>query len=160
MNEPLLDTRVALWRGARRRTLASGLARTFVTASLALLATGCMTTPQRSIASQAGAPATTTSVPGPTMTTAPATTTPAVATTTTTSPPTAELVSTGEGWSSSGLQGPMPAAGTCDYRSASDGFTLPDPACTPGAIDTAVTQADISRTICSATRARYAHPSR
>lgn len=43
----------------------------------------------------------------------------------------------------------MPAPGTCQYRTAADGYALPDPACTPGAIDTAVTQADIGSTICS-----------
>jgi hypothetical protein len=35
--------------------------------------------------------------------------------------------------------------GTCHYR---DGGQLPDPRCTPGAIDPAVTQANIHRTIC------------
>ena len=35
--------------------------------------------------------------------------------------------------------------GTCHYR---DGGKLPDPRCTPGAIDPAVTQANIHRTIC------------
>jgi hypothetical protein len=35
--------------------------------------------------------------------------------------------------------------GTCRYR---DGGKLPDPRCTPGAIDPAVTQANIHRTIC------------
>ncbi len=35
--------------------------------------------------------------------------------------------------------------GTCHYR---DGGRLPDPRCTPGAIDPAVTQANIRRTIC------------
>jgi hypothetical protein len=35
--------------------------------------------------------------------------------------------------------------GTCHYRDAGQ---LPDPRCTPGAIDPAVTQADIHKTIC------------
>lgn len=35
--------------------------------------------------------------------------------------------------------------GTCHYR---DAGRLPDPRCTPGAIDPAVTQADIHKTIC------------
>jgi hypothetical protein len=43
----------------------------------------------------------------------------------------------------------MPAAGTCQYHTAADGYALPDPMCTPGAINTAVTQANIRSTICS-----------
>lgn len=43
----------------------------------------------------------------------------------------------------------MPAAGTCQYHTATDGYALPDPLCTPGAIDTTVTQADIGSTICT-----------
>ena len=38
--------------------------------------------------------------------------------------------------------------GQCHARSAAGGEPLPDPACTPGAIDPAVTQADIAGTIC------------
>jgi hypothetical protein len=42
---------------------------------------------------------------------------------------------------------PQPAPGTCHYRG--HGLdTLPDPRCTPGAIDPAVTESDIHRTIC------------
>ena len=58
------------------------------------------------------------------------------------------LVETGTGWSASGLQGPMPAAGACRDRVAADGYALADPGCTPGAVDTQVTQADIRSTIC------------
>jgi hypothetical protein len=61
----------------------------------------------------------------------------------------AGLVQTGTGWDASGLQGPMPGPGTCHYARATDGYALPDPSCTPGAIDTAVTQADLASTICS-----------
>lgn len=39
-------------------------------------------------------------------------------------------------------------AGQCHARTASDGQPLPDPTCTPGAIDPAVTQANIASTIC------------
>lgn len=39
-------------------------------------------------------------------------------------------------------------AGQCHVRAAADGQPLPDPACTPGAIDPAVTQATIASTIC------------
>lgn len=40
------------------------------------------------------------------------------------------------------------APGQCHARTAANGEPLPDPACTPGAIDPAVTQANISSTIC------------
>jgi hypothetical protein len=39
-------------------------------------------------------------------------------------------------------------AGQCHVRTAADGQPLPDPACTPGGIDPAVTQANIASTIC------------
>jgi len=42
---------------------------------------------------------------------------------------------------------PMPAAGTC-HAGNRDGQPLPDPQCTPGATNPAVTQATISTTIC------------
>jgi hypothetical protein len=38
--------------------------------------------------------------------------------------------------------------GQCHARTAADGQPLPDPACTPGGIDPAVTQANIATTIC------------
>lgn len=41
----------------------------------------------------------------------------------------------------------QPPAGSCHAR-GHGAFTLPDPRCTPGAIDPAVTQADLSTTIC------------
>ena len=41
----------------------------------------------------------------------------------------------------------QPPAGSCHYR-YEQGEPLPDPACTPGAISPAVTQANISSTIC------------
>jgi hypothetical protein len=42
---------------------------------------------------------------------------------------------------------PQPRVGSCHAR-GSGLFSLPDPACTPGAIDPAVTQANLGRTIC------------
>ncbi|WSQ15194.1 hypothetical protein OG604_50070 [Streptomyces sp. NBC_01231] len=42
---------------------------------------------------------------------------------------------------------PQPAAGTCHYRYR-QGEPLEDPACTPGAISPAVTQANLKSTIC------------
>lgn len=59
------------------------------------------------------------------------------------------VVSPGHGWvAASGLQGPVPGPGSCRDRSASDGGVLPDPACTPGAVDATVTQADLVTTLC------------
>jgi hypothetical protein len=54
----------------------------------------------------------------------------------------------GHGWTAAGLDGPMPAPGSCHLRHAADGQPLPDPACTPGAVDTAVTDTDTATTIC------------
>lgn len=56
----------------------------------------------------------------------------------------------GDGWTPAGLEGPVPGPGTCHYRTAADGYLLPDPACTPGAVDSGVTQADLDSTICRA----------
>ncbi|GAC1405279.1 MAG: hypothetical protein NVS4B6_24920 [Mycobacterium sp.] len=42
----------------------------------------------------------------------------------------------------------QPAPGTCHYRAATDGETLPDPACTPGAISPKVTPGTLGSTIC------------
>lgn len=58
------------------------------------------------------------------------------------------LVHTGRGWPTAGIQGPVPAPGSCHYRHTANGEVLPDPHCTPGAVDTAVTQANIRQTIC------------
>lgn len=58
------------------------------------------------------------------------------------------VVASGHGWSSDGLDGPMPAPGACHLRTASDGESLPDPSCTPGAVDSAVTDSNIGSTIC------------
>jgi hypothetical protein len=41
------------------------------------------------------------------------------------------------------------APGQCHIRTAANGQPLPDPACTPGAIDPAVTQSNIKTTICT-----------
>lgn len=50
------------------------------------------------------------------------------------------------------------AATRCHARTAADGQPLPDPACTPGAIDPAVTQADIASTICRSGYTRTIRP--
>ncbi len=44
---------------------------------------------------------------------------------------------------------PQPAPGSCHYTYVAS-FPLPDPSCTPGAIDPRVTQANIDSTICRA----------
>src|SRR5271166_6384094 len=43
---------------------------------------------------------------------------------------------------------PQPPPGTCHYRTAANGETLPDPNCTPGAISPKVTQDTLATTIC------------
>jgi hypothetical protein len=43
---------------------------------------------------------------------------------------------------------PQPPPGTCHYRAAANGQTLPDPDCTPGAISPKVTQDTLATTIC------------
>jgi len=57
------------------------------------------------------------------------------------------VVTTDRGWTTTGLAGPVPAPGACHFRT-SHGESLPDPACTPGAVDRAVTDTTISTTIC------------
>ncbi len=55
------------------------------------------------------------------------------------------------GWTSAGLLGPAFTGESCDVRWATfQGLRqpLPDPECTPGAIDPEVTQSDIDQTIC------------
>jgi len=58
------------------------------------------------------------------------------------------IVAAGHGWTPAGLDGPIPPPGSCHIRQAADGRPLPDPACTPGAIDGAVTDADTATTVC------------
>jgi hypothetical protein len=57
------------------------------------------------------------------------------------------LVVTDVGWGPGGLEGPSYEPGTCHF--GHDGqWVLPDPHCTPGAIDRAVTQETLAETIC------------
>lgn len=58
------------------------------------------------------------------------------------------MAAAGAGWGPAGLAGPVPAPGTCAYRVGSDGFDLPDPSCTPGSVNPAVTQSDLGSTVC------------
>lgn len=58
------------------------------------------------------------------------------------------VVSPGPGWSpSGGLEGPVPAPGSC-HVVGPPSLARPDPACTPGAVDADVTQADLATTVC------------
>lgn len=57
-------------------------------------------------------------------------------------------VASGHGWTSAGLEGPVPAPGSCHIRQAANGEPLPDPGCTPGAVDAAVTDANTTTTVC------------
>ena len=43
---------------------------------------------------------------------------------------------------------PQPAPGSCHYRNAAGGETLPDPACTPGATNPQVTPQTLYSTVC------------
>jgi hypothetical protein len=58
------------------------------------------------------------------------------------------LVVTGTGWEASGLLGPQAPPGSCHARTAADGYALPDPTCTPGARNGAVTEGALAATIC------------
>jgi len=122
-------------RGPRRPVVAALVALVTVTAA------ACGT----------GGPATTAAPPRTSE--APVRTTPSVppttttTTTTTTSPPDSTPIQVGPGALATYTVQPQPSPGTCHYRSE-DGDPLPDPSCTPGAIDPMVTQADIATTIC------------
>lgn len=58
------------------------------------------------------------------------------------------VVASGHGWTDAGLLGPVPAGGSCHYARGAGGAPLPDHHCTPGAVDTAVTDADTADTVC------------
>ncbi|MEA5455915.1 HNH endonuclease signature motif containing protein [Sinomonas sp. JGH33] len=58
------------------------------------------------------------------------------------------VLAAGHGWTDSGVQGPMPAEGACHLRWTASHEPLPDPACTPGAIDSAVAQGNLGQTVC------------
>lgn len=70
------------------------------------------------------------------------------ATTAAPAPPAALSVADGHGWDMTGLYGVMPAPGSCSMRATTAGDALPDPGCTPGALDGAVRPDTLSSTIC------------
>jgi len=135
-----------------KRLAVTGLALTAV----ALIAgTGC--TPQSSTRSAAGATSTstratdvaTTTKPAPVPSTTPTTTTGPVTSSSpaaTTAPATG--VQIGQGPQASYTVEPQPAPGSCHYTYVGPD-PLPDPRCTPGAINPQVTQDNIGSTICS-----------
>ena len=53
---------------------------------------------------------------------------------------------------------PQPRAGSCHARGTGE-LSLPDPHCTPGAIDPVVTQSDLGRTICRSGYSESVRPS-
>jgi hypothetical protein len=54
----------------------------------------------------------------------------------------------------------QPPPGTCHYRTAASGETLPDPNCTPGAINPKVTEATLADTICKTGYTKSIRPPR
>ena len=59
-----------------------------------------------------------------------------------------ELLHAGRGWTATGIVGVFPPAGSCHLRFTAAGEPLPDPRCTPGAADQAVTQQNLHATVC------------
>ncbi len=53
------------------------------------------------------------------------------------------LLHAGRGWTATGIVGVFPPAGSCHLRFTAAGEPLPDPRCTPGAADQAVTQQNL-----------------
>ncbi|GEM_PF-1982917 len=124
--------------GATRRGAAASLA------VVALLAAGCSTPMTADAGTSSAAPSHSAA------STAPPT---ALPTTRPTPPPpstraTGRVIATGHGWTAAGVAGPAPQAGSCHLRFTATREALPDPACTPGATDAAVTQANLSTTVC------------
>ena len=67
------------------------------------------------------------------------------------------LVASGNGWTAQGLEGHVPAVGTCHYR-YSGTWVLPDPNCTPGSVTPLVTSYNLSLTICKRGYSTSARP--
>ena len=58
------------------------------------------------------------------------------------------LLHAGRGWNTAGIVGVFPPAGSCHLRFTAAGEPLPDPRCTPGVADQAVTQQNLPDTVC------------
>ncbi len=76
-----------------------------------------------------------------------ATTTPTPASTSSSAAPSGGEIPVGPGPRSRYTVQPQPPAGSCHYR-YEGAYPLPDPACTPGATNPRVTQANLATTIC------------
>jgi hypothetical protein len=96
-------------------------------------------------ACSAATPAADTTTRAPSSTEAAAPSTTGTTTATTTSVPSG--IGIGPGTQAVYAVEPQPAPGSCHYG-AEDGDPIPDPRCTPGAVNPQVTQADIGSTIC------------
>lgn len=92
-------------------------------------------------------PSTPTTAPAPTPTTTGPTTTTTTTTVAATVPPATAPISPPTGLAIGDVASPMPAPNTCTLRGVGD-QSLPDPACTPGTVNSAVTPDTITSTIC------------
>ena len=68
------------------------------------------------------------------------------------------MATAGPAWTAAGLDGPTFAVGYCHYRKLSDGQYLPDPRCTPGAIDSTVNDSTLGSTICKSGYTKTVRP--
>ena len=120
-----------------------------IVASLALVVAACTATPatnsSHSTASSTSTSTTTTSTTTTTTTSIPL---PTTAPPPTTSPTFPSGVQVGPGPQATYTIQAQPTPGSCHYA-YSGSYPLPDPRCTPGAINPQVTQVNISSTICS-----------
>ncbi len=125
-------------------------------ALVAVVAAGCgapvATGPTPPTSTSGATDATGTAPPGARTTTVPTTTTaPTTTTTPTTTAPTTSgpaTLAVGAGAAGASAVQPQPGRGTCHYTYVGP-YPLPDPSCTPGAVDPRVTPADLGTTICS-----------
>ena len=119
-----------------------------IVASLALVVASCSATSttnsSHSTASTTSTSTTTTSITTTTTSIPPPTTAPP----TTTSPTYPSGIQVGPGPQATYTIQPQPTPGSCHYG-YSGSYPLPDPRCTPGAINPQVTQINIASTICS-----------
>lgn len=58
------------------------------------------------------------------------------------------VAAAGHGWTAAGLNGPVPLPGSCHLLYGGSGEPLPDPHCTPGAVDVAVQGGNLRSTVC------------
>ena len=126
--------------------------RGFALGALVALLTGCNAAPSSARStSSSSAPSTAPTSDSVTSPTVASTTgvTASSSTTGTTGYPSTEplVVADGNGWTSQGLEGQVPAPGSCHYGYFGT-WVLPDPRCTPGSITPLVTSADLGTTIC------------